>query len=283
MALVIDAHHHFWDPDNGDYGWMQGPAMEPIRQSFWPADLQPLLHASGVDKTVIVQTWSSVEETKHFLQIAADTDFVAGVVGWADLTDKALPDTLAQLKSGPGGEYLVGIRHQVHDEQDANWLLRDDVQHGLAAVEAAGLVYDLLTRPRELPAALEIVSNFPNLAFVVDHISKPEIANREFDNWHNLMQGFTTHQHVSCKLSGMVTEANWETWTPKDLEPYIKATIDIFGEDRTMYGSDWPVSLLAASYARVKEALESNLAQVSTATKDKIMGTNAARIYKLPI
>lgn len=283
MAMVVDSHQHFWDPDNGDYGWMQGPDMEPIRHSFWPQQLSPLLSESGVDKTIIVQTWASLDETRQFLEIADQTDFVAGVVGWVDLTDHDLPATLAGLKAGTGGQYLVGVRHQVHDEADPQWLLRKDVQRGLQAVQQAGLVYDLLTRPRELPAALETVAKFPDLRFVVDHISKPEIASGEIDNWAALMEGFRRHPHVWCKLSGMVTEADWQHWTSRDLAPYIAKVLDVFGSERLLYGSDWPVCLLAAPYDRVKKALEENLAALDTASRERIMGGNAIDVYRLPV
>ena len=283
MSLVVDAHQHFWDPNKGDYPWMVGAEMTRIRRSFWPENLQPLLRAAGVDKTVIVQTWSSLQETWDFLNIAGKTDFVAGVVGWVDMTDPALSTTLAELKASEHGRYLVGVRHQVHDEEDAQWLLRDDVQRGLAAVAEADLVYDLLTRPRELPAALTTVQRFPELRFVIDHISKPEIARGEIDNWRRLMEPFADQTHVWCKLSGMVTEANWQHWSPADLKPYIKAVIDIFGTERLLFGSDWPVSLLAAPYKTVKEALEQNLTELDDTARAAIMGENAISVYRLDV
>lgn len=283
MSLVIDSHHHFWDPNQGDYGWMVGAAMDTICRPFWADDLRPLLDEAGVDKTVIVQTWSSLEETWDFLQIAGTTDFVSGVVGWVDLTDPNIDATLAQLKTSEYGRYLVGVRHQVHDEEDPEWLLREDVQRGLAAVAEADLVYDLLTRPRELPAALTTVERFPQLRFVIDHISKPEIARGEIANWRQLMQPFAGQQHVCCKLSGMVTEADWQHWTPADLKPYIDAVIEIFGTDRLLFGSDWPVSLLASTYQKVKQALEQNLTELNEQSRSKIMGDNAIDVYRLVV
>jgi len=280
---VIDAHHHFWDPDNGDYPWMAGPEMETIRRSFWAEDLRPLLQASGVDKTIIVQTWSSLEETHNFLRVAHATDYVAGVVGWVDMTDPELESTLTELQQGPFGKYLVGVRHQVHDEEDADWLLRDDVQQGLSAVSRANLVYDLLTRPRELPAALKTVQRFPELRFVIDHISKPDIASGEIDNWRQLMRPFAAQSRVWCKVSGMVTEADWKNWTPDDLKPYVDTVLDIFGENRLIYGSDWPVSLLAAPYARVKAALEQNIQALDNDARVAIMGGNAIEAYQLDL
>lgn len=283
MNLVVDSHHHFWDPATGDYPWMEGPALTAIRRPFWAEDLRPLLRAAGVDRTVIVQTWSSLDETRRFLEIAGSTDFVAGVVGWVDLTDPALAATLADLKTGPHGRYLVGVRHQVHDEPDPGWLLRDDVQRGLAAVAEAGLVYDLLTRPRELPAALKTVERLPQLRFVIDHISKPEIARGEIDEWRALMVPFGALPQVWCKLSGMVTEAHWQRWTPADLRPYIDAVLAIFGPERLMFGSDWPVSQLAADYLRVKQALEQNIARLDESARALIMGENAIAAYRLNV
>lgn len=283
MNLVIDAHHHFWDPEQGDYPWMQGPAMSAIRRRFGPADLAPALDQAKVDKTIIVQTWSSLEETEDFLQIAGATDFVAGVVGWVDLTDPDLGETLARLQSGENGRYLVGVRHQVHDEPDPDWLLRADVQRGLRAVAEAGLVYDLLTRPRELPAALTIAERFPQLRLVIDHISKPDIAGGEIDQWRRLLQRFGPLSHVSCKVSGMVTEADWQHWTPADLKPYIESVLEIFGPERLLFGSDWPVSLSAAPYTRVKQALEENLTDLDPPARAAIMGGNAIAVYRLAV
>ena len=278
---VVDAHHHFWTPGRYDYYWMTGPALEPIRQAFRPADLQPLLAASGVDYTVLVQTVPSVQETQEFLEIAQDTPFVAGVVGWVDLTNPGADATLAELKAGRGGEYLVGIRHMVHDEPDAGWLLRPDVQRGLQAVAHAGLAYDLLLRPRELPAALEVVKAHPHLRFVIDHLAKPEIASGQLAEWKELITPFGEQPHVMCKLSGMVTEANWTSWTPEDLRPYVETVLGIFGLDRVMFGSDWPVSLLASEYGRVKWALETALPPLDAAQSAAIFGGNAIRFYRL--
>jgi L-fuconolactonase len=280
---VVDAHHHFWTPGRYDYYWMTAAELEPIRQPFGPADLQPLLTAAGVDYTVLVQTVPSVAETREFLEIAQDTPFVAGVVGWVDLTDPGVEATLAGLRDGRGGEFLVGIRHMVHDEPDAEWLLRPDVQRGLQAVAHAGLAYDLLLRPRELPAALEVVKAHPHLRFVIDHLAKPEIATGLIADWTQLIAPFEEQTHVMCKLSGMVTEANWKSWTPQDLRPYVETVLNVFGTERVMFGSDWPVSLLAADYGRVKSALEAALPPLTAAEEAAIFGGNAIRFYRLNV
>jgi L-fuconolactonase len=214
---------------------------------------------------------------------AAATPFVAGVVGWVDLTDPAVGETLAELQSRPDGAYLVAIRHQVHDEDDADWLSRPDVRRGLAAVRDAGLAYDLLVRPRELPAAVATARALPDMRFVVDHIAKPPIASGEIDDWSALMEPFRSLPHVSCKLSGMITEADWANWTPDDLRPYVARAVDIFGTDRVMYGSDWPVSLLAGSYGAVKSALEETLPDLSPDERASVFGGNAIRFYGLHV
>jgi L-fuconolactonase len=279
---VIDSHQHFWDPASGSCGWMT-EAFAPIRRVFAPADLAPELAANGVDATVLVQTWASLAETRDFLAIAAQHRFVAGVVGWVDLTDPSVEATLAALRAGADGRYLVGIRHLVHDEPDPDWLLRDDVRRGLAAVGRAGLVYDLLLRPREIPAALRTVEDFPELRFVIDHIAKPEIRAGGFAPWAELMRRFAPSRgHVWCKLSGMVTEADWQAWQPQDLRPYVEAVLGIFGAHRCMFGSDWPVCLMAGSYRRVKAALETCIDRLSPAERAAVMGASAIAAYRLP-
>jgi L-fuconolactonase len=280
---VVDAHHHFWTPGRYDYSWMAGAALDPIRRPFGPDDLRPLLAAAGVDYTVLVQTVPSVDETREFMETAARVSFVAGVVGWVDLTGPAVGETLAELQSQPNGSTLVGIRHQVHDEEDAAWLLRSDVQRGLAAVRDAGLAYDLLVRPRELPAALATARAFPDMRFVIDHIAKPPIASGEIEAWAGLLEPFRSLPHVSCKLSGMITEAKWTAWTPEDLRPYVEHAVDVFDTDRVIYGSDWPVSLLAGAYLAVKTALEEALPSLSPEEWAQVFGGNAIRFYRLPI
>jgi L-fuconolactonase len=280
---VVDAHHHFWTPSRYDYYWMAGAELDPIRRSFAPADLRPLLTDAGVDYTVLVQTVPSVEETREFMQIAAETPFVAGVVGWVDLTASDVAETLAELQAQPNGKWLVGIRHMVHDETEPDWLLRPDVRRGLAAVRDAGLAYDFLIRPRELPSALATAQALPDMRFVIDHIAKPPIASGQIDEWRARMEPFRDLPHVWCKLSGMITEASWNTWTPDDLRPYVETALDIFGVDRVMYGSDWPVCLLAGSYGAIKEALEEALPPLSPEEKAKVFGGNAIEVYRLNV
>jgi L-fuconolactonase len=280
MTLVVDAHHHFWDPASHHYPWMS----DELRRRFGPEDLRPLLEASGVDRTVVVQTISSVDETREFLATAAETDFVAGVVGWADLTDPSVGMRLAELRAGPGGDFLVGIRHQVHDEADSGWLLREDVQRGIQAVGEAGLVYDLLVRTRELAAALQVVSRQPDVRFVIDHLAKPRIAAGPSDReWEREMAPFSDFGNVTCKLSGMVTEASWSDWTPGDLLPYVRRALGWFGSERCIFGSDWPVCLVAATYQQVTGALRSAVSDLNRAQQEAVFGGNAVRVYRLPV
>lgn len=281
MSVRIDAHHHFWDPEAFDYPWMTGAALDPIRRSFTPADLAPALAASGIDGTVLVQTVSDITETEQFLAVASTTPWVRGVVGWADLTDPAVGETLDRLiESNPGG--LVGIRHQVHDEVDPLWLLRADVQRGLGEVARRGLVYDLLVRSRELPAAIATARALPNLRFVLDHIAKPPIAEGGREPWLTLIAELARSGNVDVKLSGMVTEARWDRWNTDDLAPYITRVLEVFGPGRAMFGSDWPVCLLAADdYGSVVGALESTLSGLSPAERDAVFGETATRAYSI--
>jgi L-fucono-1,5-lactonase len=283
VTLVVDSHHHFWDPALRNYPWM-GEELAAIRRRFGPEDLRPLLASTGVDRTLLVQTVSSLDETREFLATAAATDFISGVVGWIDLRDPEIGERLAQVREGPGGSFLVGIRHQVHDEPDPSWLLRPAVQRGIRAVGDAGLVYDLLVRTRELPAALDTVRWLPNVRFVLDHLAKPRIAAGPRDPaWESAMAPFADCANVSIKLSGMVTEAAWGDWTPDDLRPYVQHAIEWFGPERCLFGSDWPVCLLAATYDRVIDALRNCLDGLSEPDRDAVFGGNAVSLYRLAV
>lgn len=278
--LVVDSHQHFWDPTRVDYPWMTDE-LAAIRRPIGPEDMRPILRENGVDRTVVVQTRSDLGETHEFLATAAKTDFVAGVVGWVDLTDPEVGDTLAEILNGPNGEWLVGIRHQVHDEEDPEWIARDDVVRGIGEVGKVGLAYDLLPRERELLACLKVVDSYPEMRFVVDHIAKPRMAEGVMEPWVARMKKIAKRPNVWCKLSGMVTEADWAAWTPGDLKPYVDIVMECFGEDRVMFGSDWPVCLLAAEYADVKGTLEALLGSDGTAAQDKVFGANAMAFYDL--
>lgn len=274
--MRIDAHHHLWDPTRRDYPWM-GADLAKIRRRFGLEDLEPLLAANRIDATVLVQTVSSVEETREFLTVAGQTDFIAGVVGWVDLTDPSVGARIQELRLGDGGQKLVGIRHQVHDEVDPNWLRLPEVSRGIAAVGDAGLAYDLLVRTRELPAALETVRRHPQVEFILDHAAKPRIAGGSWDKaWEDALAPFSDQANVACKLSGLFTEADWDAWVPEQLEPYVHRVVSWFGPGRCMFGSDWPVSLLAATYSQVVETMGTILGHDS-----RIFGETATRVYDL--
>jgi L-fuconolactonase len=278
---VIDAHHHLWDPEQAEYPWMTG-RFAALRRRYGVEDLAPLLAATGVEATVAVQARHELAETRSLLAAAAMPGSpIAGVVGWVDLTDPEVADELSSLRAEPGGKRLVGIRHQVHDEPDPEWLLRSDVLHGLAAVEAAGLAFDLLVRSRELPAALAVVRRFGGLTFVVDHLAKPSIANGECEPWASRLRPFGAEANVVAKLSGLVTEADWATWRPGDLVPYVAHALDVFGPERLLFGSDWPVCLLAGSYTDVVDAARAAVDGLTTKERHAIFAANAVRTYRL--
>ncbi len=282
MSLpVIDAHHHFWDPGRADYPWMNGPEMAPIRRPFGPDDLAPLLVAAGVNASIVVQCRSDEAETEELLSIAAARAFVAGVVGWVDLASPDVGARLDRLLNRQGGNKLVGIRHQVHDEPDPDWLTRSDVRRGLAAVFERGLAFDLLVRSREMPAALALVRACPGGRFVLDHAGKPPIAAGFDQAWADRLAALGACPSIWCKISGLATEATWNDWDAERLRPSIDHAWRCFGEDRLLFGSDWPVCLLAGDYDRIKTAAEACLSPLGQATLDKARGANAVAAYKL--
>ncbi|WP_439423168.1 amidohydrolase family protein [Saccharothrix sp. HUAS TT10] len=279
--MRIDAHHHLWDLTARPQEWLDDPALEPIRGDFGPADLRAVTERAGVDATVLVQVLPDVDETAEFLALADSSDLVAGVVGWVDLTAPDVAEQLDRLRRGPGGDRLTGVRHLVQSEPDADWLVRPDVLAGLRAVRDAGLVYDLLTRPHQLTAALEAVRAVPDLVFAVDHLSKPDIAGRVLQPWATRLSALAAEPNVVAKVSGLVTEADWARWTAADLRPYVDVAVEAFGPDRLMVGSDWPVCLLAADYERVFTTVAELLDGCSAAERDQLFGGTAVRVYGL--
>lgn len=277
--MIIDAHHHLWDLSVRDQEWIT-PEMSVIRRDFSPADLAPEAAAAGVDATVVVQTVTVAQETPELLSEAAGSGLVAGVVGWTDLTAPDVGDTLVRLRSGGP---LVGIRHQVQGEPDPRWLVRPEVLRGLRAVAAAGLVYDLVVLPHQLPAAVEAAAAVPDLLFVLDHLGKPPIASGEVEPWAGAVRELAALPNTVCKLSGMVTEADWQSWTVDSLRPFAQTVLDAFGPDRLLFGSDWPVCLLAASYRQVLGTANELIAALSEDERSAVLGQNAARVYGLPV
>ncbi|MHC3467516.1 amidohydrolase family protein [Streptomyces sp. 7R007] len=274
--MTVDAHHHVWDLSVRDQDWI--PEGSPLRRTFTVADLEPQARAAGVDRTVLVQTVTVPEETPEFLRLAAGHDLIAGVVGWSDLTRPDLADELARLRELPGGAYLKGVRHQVQGEPDPEWLLRPDVLRGLRAVADAGLVYDLVVLPHQLPSCVKAAALLPELTFVLDHLGKPPIASAALEPWASRLRALAALPNTVAKLSGLVTEADWQTWRPADLRPYTDTALEAFGPDRLMAGSDWPVCTLAASYGDVMDALR----QLTGASEHgRLFETTAARVYDL--
>ncbi|MEV7096564.1 amidohydrolase family protein [Amycolatopsis sp. NPDC051045] len=273
---MIDAHHHLWDPSRREYPWMAGAALDPIRRPYTVDDLRAVTKAAGVHATILVQTVSSEEETAEFLATAAAEPVIAGVVGWADLTAPDVADRLASL-TGP----LVGIRHQVENEPDDDWLLRPAVVAGLSTVAAAGLAFDLLVRPSQLPAAAEVALRLPELRLVLDHAAKPPIAAGEWEPWASGVAALAARDNVVCKLSGLVTEADWPGWEVGHLRRYVDHVLEVFGPERLLFGSDWPVCELAASYELVLDAAIALTGSLSDAERLAVFEHNARATYRL--
>jgi L-fuconolactonase len=268
--MIVDAHQHFWDPALADYPWLTGDA-EPLRRRFGADDLAPLLDKHSVDGTVVVQARASLDETRALLELASTTPFVLGVVGWVDLTDDHVADVLAGLDGA-----LVGVRHQVHDEPDPGWLLRAAVQRGIAAVGEAGLAYDLLVRTGELPAAVETVRRNPEVRFVLDHVAKPPLRSGDLGPWADGVAALAELPNVTCKLSGLFTEAEPGAL----LAPTVERALRWFGPERCMFGSDWPVCLLAADYGATLELIRST---VRERDRDAVLAATAIRTYALDV
>lgn len=277
---LLDSHHHVWDPSTRDHAWLA--ELPAINRTFGLADLHPLAEAAGVSGTVLVQVLGEVSETREFLALAAVDPLVRGVVGWADLTDPALAETLDDLTTGVGGDHLVGIRHLVQSEPDREWLLQAEVRRGIAAVGTAGMVYDLLILPDHLDVAHRVVGELPDVRFVIDHLAKPHIADGEIDQWAVGMRRLAELPNVACKVSGILTEAGDDHSVPT-LTPYVEVVLDAFGPSRLMIGSDWPVSLMAGDYHQVLSTLVETLRSAGATGADlaEITFTTAERWYHL--
>lgn len=279
--MIVDAHHHLWDPSTRDYPWMTGPA-EVLRRRFGLDDLRTATCSAGVGSTVVVQAASDVDETRELLVTSEASDgLIGGVVGWVDLTAPDLRDHLGRLRAGAGGSRLVGVRHQVHDEADPGWLIRDDVLRGLRVLADEGLAYDLLVRTRELPAAVRAARAVDGLSFVLDHGAKPPISSGEVEPWATKVGELATLPNVTCKISGLVTEDTWTEWTTDRLVTYVNRLIDVFTPQRLMFGSDWPVCTLAADYYEVLDVARQMTATLTFAEADAIFQGTAKRVYRL--
>ena len=276
--MIIDAHQHFWKFDPVRNSWITDE-MSILKRDYFPQDLARALDANHVDASVAVQADQSEKETLFLLDLANLNNRIAGVVGWVDLRSPRLADRLRFFSQFPK---LVGFRHIAQSEPDDRFLAREDFVNGVAQLRQFGFTYDILLYPRQLPAALALITKLPDQRFVIDHLAKPEIKSKKIEPWGTQMRAIAQNQNVYCKLSGMVTEADWRHWKPDDFRPYLDIVFDAFGPDRLMFGSDWPVCLCAASYAQVKQIIDGYLQQVSTEV-DKILGGNAIRFYRLNI
>ena len=275
--MRIDAHQHFWRYSPRTHAWIDD-AMAALRRDFLPADLEPLLRDAGFGGSVAVQAQQDVAETEWLLALAAEYPFIRGVVGWVDLCARDVREQLRRLSSN---SKLKGVRHVVQDEPDDRFMLRPDFMRGIGALAEFGLAYDILIYPRQLPAAAELAAAFPEQRFVLDHIAKPEIRERRIDAWARGITALARHPNVWCKLSGMVTEADWGAWSPADIAPYIDVVLEAFGPDRLMIGSDWPVCTLAGAYGDVLQIVTERIARLSSREQAAILGENAAQFYRL--
>ena len=278
MYEIIDAHHHFWEIGRFDYVWMDAPVLLPLRQNFLPEDLSPILRRLNVKRSVFVQTISNLQENRWIFSLMDRHDFLAGMVGWIDLTSDAIEEQLDEFADHPK---FVGVRHQTHDEPDG-WLDRPDVLRGLGALARRSLPFDLLLFPKHLKHVPELARRFPGLPMVINHIAKPAIKEGRLDDWESGFREAARCENVYCKLSGMVTEADWEHWKPADLRPYIEIALEAFGPSRLMFGSDWPVCTLAGGYERAFKALAENTSDLSEAEQAAIWGETAKQFYNLP-
>lgn len=274
---LIDAHQHFWQRELMARLALP-PAMSILVRDYGPEDLKPLLSRAGVQQTVLVQTHSSFRNTTEFLSLAEQHDWIAAVVGWVDLADPQAGQTLDSLKGFPK---FKGARHQWEDESDPAWILRPAVLCGLGELAKRGYTYDLLAKPHNWPYITKVADELPDLPLVIDHIAKPNIAKKQFNDWAAVMTDAARYPQMTCKLSGMVNEANWKTWKAADLKPYVDKVLEVFGPDRVMFGSDWPVCLLAGSYPQVFEALQEAIRDYDESVRDRILGENAAKFYRI--
>lgn len=273
----IDAHQHFWAYTLQDYGWI-GPEMATLKKDHLPEDLAPLLNAVGVGGTVAVQARQTLRETEWLLELADRHPLIRGVVGWVDLCGPDLPSQLERFSAHPR---FRGVRHVVQDEPDDEFMLRPSFCQGIGALQAFGLTYDILVFPRHLPTACQLVSQFPDQPFVLDHIAKPLIKDRQMEPWASDLRDLAAFPNVLCKVSGMVTEADWERWQPADLLPYLDAVFEAFGPQRIMFGSDWPVCTVAGTYADVVDILQDYVDSLSADEQSAVWGETAQGFYGL--
>lgn len=277
--MRIDAHQHFWRYHPAEYGWIDD-SMQKLQRDFLPADLHPELKSAGFDGCIAVQACHTLEETRWLLELASSCPFIFGVIGWVDLQS---PHVHAQLTDLGRNPKLLGIRHIAQAEPDDRFLLRPDFLRGVALLEEFNLTYDILIYPKHLPVAIEFASRFPRQRFVLDHLAKPFIKRGELDPWRSEFRRLAALPNVYCKLSGMVTEADWQDWKPDHLRPYLEAAFECFGHDRLMIGSDWPVCTVAASYSQTMNLVAEFFVDYPRHFRDAIFGGNATRFWRLRV
>ena len=275
--MKIDAHHHFWKYDPVRYSWMN-ESMEILKKDYQPADLQVEIEKAEIGGVVSVQADQSMLETDELLDHAAQHDFIKGVVGWFPLADPAVEEVLAEYADNP---WLKGVRHVVQDEPDDRFILGEAFNEGIRKLEQFDLIYDILIYERQLGSSIEFVDFHPNLPFVLDHVAKPRIGDGLMEPWKEQMFEMSRRENVTCKLSGMATEAKWAEWTSDQLRPYMEVALDAFGPDRLMFGSDWPVARLAVDYMPWVNLCREFISSLSTDEREAIEGGNAIRVYQL--
>ena len=275
--MKIDAHHHFWKYDPVRYSWMN-ESMEILKKDYQPADLQVEIEKAEIGGVVSVQADQSMLETDELLDHAAQHDFIKGVVGWFPLADPAVEEVLAEYADNP---WLKGVRHVVQDESDDRFILGEAFNEGIRKLEQFHLIYDILIYERQLGSSIEFVDLHPNLPFVLDHVAKPRIGDGLMEPWKEQMFEMSRRENVTCKLSGMATEAKWAEWTSDQLRPYMEVALDAFGPDRLMFGSDWPVARLAVDYMPWVNLCREFISSLSTDEREAIEGGNAIRVYQL--
>jgi L-fuconolactonase len=276
MAMHIDAHQHFWIYDQREFGWIDEP-MASIRRDFLPAELKPQLENSGFHGSVVVQVRQTLEETRWMLELAENHPFILGVVGWVDLRSPRLSE---ELESFAGESKLVGIRHIVQSEPD-DFLVQPDFLRGISILEEFGLAYDILIYTQHLPIAAEFVERFPRQRFVLDHLAKPPIKSGSVDLWARGLRKLAAFPNVCAKISGLVTEADWQAWKPEDIRPYLDVAFECFGPSRLMVGSDWPVCTVAAAYPQVVNLVKDYLSGYAPEEREAVLGGNAAKFWRL--
>ncbi|HRH45616.1 MAG TPA: amidohydrolase family protein [Pyrinomonadaceae bacterium] len=273
----VDSHQHFWDLKRFNYEWMS-PDDQILYRDFLPKNFEPILQKTQIEKVVAVQAHQSVEETIWLLKLADEFDFIGGVVGWVDLQSENLNEQLTKFSKHPK---FKGVRHIVQDEPKDDWILQPKVIKGINQLSDFNLTYDILIFPKHLKYFPQLVENCPQVSFVIDHLAKPPIAAGEIIDWKKDLKAVAKFPQIYCKLSGMVTEANHQNWTREDLLPYFETVLELFGTKRLMFGSDYPVCLLAANYEKVLDTYQSFLKDLSEDGQDQIMGENARQFYKL--